>query len=337
MANLRGFVVGLCAIPLTCLLTIIVSCGSGDDSNAPGPTDGSADHSAGDSTVGTGGDATNSDATDVGTAEMSNDAGDAQGPDGNAGSDAGDGGEPDADAATGCAIAVPSLDQFFPTLANTTCEHFRTCCQLTTAQFNLSNCLAIYGDPSFGGWLGTGAIVPRFDAGTIVLDPSNACTCLAGTSALNCGSNTQQQYDSLQASCFAATKGSVDGGSACASSYDCAPGLYCAPADAGGGVCTALEPDGGACASVYPSTEATDFACSYLTLPSPELYCNATSNTCVPRLANASATSCAKDQACASNSCLRSADAGVCQSDSLGATPAFCTYLTIQPDAGDGG
>jgi hypothetical protein len=330
--RLRGFFVGICAIPITCLLTInLVSCGSGDDSNASIPTDGSPDQSTGDSTMATG-DATNSDAGDASTADASNDAGDAQESDGES-----DGGGPDADAAIGCPITVPTLDQFFPTLANTTCEHFRTCCQLTTAQFNLSACLGIYGDPSFGGWLGTGPIVPRFDAGTIVLDPSNACTCLAGTSALNCGSNTQQQYDSLQASCFAATRGSVDGGSACASSYDCAPGLYCAPGDAGGGVCTALAPDGGACASVYPSTEATDFACSYRTLPSPELYCDTTSNTCVPRLANAAATSCAKDQACESNSCLRSGDAGVCQSDSLGATPAFCTYLTIQPDAGDGG
>jgi hypothetical protein len=261
---------------------------------------------------------------------------DAGAPDADAGAPDGDAGAPDADAAA-CSVSLPTANAFFATMVSTFCEQRRNACNLSPSQFNQSKCLSIFSGTSVAGLFGgVGAISSHLDAGTLALDPVAACQCLTRLPMVPmAGTATQADYDSLQAACNGALAGTVMTGQACSSSYDCTNGNYCAPVN-DAGQCAALVSDGGSCAAVFPSAEPVDFACSFRALPSPEMYCDLTSNTCVPRIPTGSSASCPRSPACQSNACVRPSDAGTCVEQRSITSSPLCNLLT-QPDAGDGG
>jgi len=324
--------VGAAASSLLLLLQL-TDCGSGDDNTAPseaGSTDTtSSDVSANDSTSSTDGPSAND-----GNRGGQDGGGDSAGQN-DGSSESGsqqDAGGADGDASA-CPVAVPSLDSFVSTLVSAACQQFEQCCLLSPSEFNMALCTSFYSKG--GAWLGLGFVEPYFDGGRIAYDPTAACNCLVGTSGFNCGSLTGQDFTNLQATCFAAVHGTATDGGACASSYECAPGLYCAqPAadagDAGLGLCQPLVPDGGPC--------TTDFACSYLQNGQPELYCNSSTQTCAPRVDVDGG--CTRNPMCTSNRCVYFSSGSLCQAGGITTDPGvpggFCDALTIK-DAGGGG
>ncbi|HEV3193501.1 MAG TPA: hypothetical protein VGY54_23495 [Polyangiaceae bacterium] len=244
--------------------------------------------------------------------------------------DADSGGDGDA---AGCAIAVPPMGSFSDTLASVACSHIRDCCGLTASNFDMTKCANTFSAQN-GGWLGVGQVVPFFDGGNVAYDQTVACQCLVATSSYNCGTVSQTDFTTLQSTCFAAVGGTAPANGACKSSYECAPGLYCAPVgDSGTGACMALVTDGGDCSSVFPSTEAKDFACSYRRNPTPPLECDTTSKTCAPR--SPTGSPCNRSAVCTSNRCLFANGAVTCATGPISTSPQSCTFFTLQDAGGD--
>jgi hypothetical protein len=255
--------------------------------------------------------------------------------------DAGDGGDGnvvgDADAMPEAAPIIPdAAPDFLHTFASSICGLAASCCKLGAA-FDTTKCENNYALGPFS-LFGVGSAAPYLDGGRLAYDQQAAGNCLQLTSQLTCGQDSTTLLDAIQRQCTAAIPGIVpiappDGGSPCASSYECAPSGYCtvelAPGDDSGvGNCQALVADGGAC--------TTDNQCSYLALGVPGFYCGA-GGTCIPR--QDAGTACTSNTACASNlcECVGTACAStVCSTALVVGLPAVCTYLT-RPDAGDGG
>jgi hypothetical protein len=331
----------LLAVPAVAALWIaeLASCG-GDDATSALVPDASEASVADGTTLGDGpsteptdgggidANASSDAATDLDSSAVAVDA------EGGSQTDGGDGGT--------CSVAVPAASDYLAALSNLVCGNLKSCCG-TSAQFDMANCLTVYRNTSFGGWLGVGRAIPFLDGGRISYDTSASCQCLAETAVVGCGLITEQTFGDIQHTCFAAvsgTSGVSDGGDAaagrCASSYECAGGEYCTvntasdPADAASlGSCVRLSGDGGSCAS--------DDQCSYLGNGPPNLYCSTTSHTCVPRLADG--VTCNLSSNCISNICAFSVDAGsaICAGGYLFSTPLGsngpCDYFLL-PDAG---
>ena len=253
-------------------------------------------------------------------------------------SDAGDGGLPppdgpeqvDASDGSACGVAVPSADGFLGAVAQAACGTLARCCDLG-ASFNMPLCLSLFDTPP--SILGVGNATPFIDGGRLSYQPAASCGCLEAISNLGCGFISSDGLSALRDACFGALEGTVpianaDGGSACASSFECEPGSFCTVeypgdlADAALGTCQPLVGDGGAC--------TTDNQCDYLTNGHPASYCGA-DNTCIPQ--KDAGELCTKSSACQSNFC-----SGTCAGGIVFASAATCVTFTLAaPDAGDGG
>ena len=248
--------------------------------------------------------------------------------------------EPDADSGSvgeggpaACSLTVPSQGAFLSALAGTVCQSLKTCCG-TGAKFDTATCLSIYGNASFGGWMGTGFVAPYLDSGRIDYDTASACQCLESNATISCGLVSAATWNGIQKTCFAAIHGTssaaADGGAAsCGSSYECVTDQACSvenaadPSDAGLGQCQGLVGDGGGCTD--------DFQCSYLTNGDTGLHCDGTSHTCVPRVGDG--VGCQVNENCLSNNCTSaSCQSGVVFSDPVGSN-GICDFFVLK----DGG
>jgi hypothetical protein len=228
-------------------------------------------------------------------------------------------------------VTVPTVDNYFTDLATTVCARFQTCCGLTTPQFNSALCYSTFSVPAYGGWLGTGYVVPYENGPGITYNQSSACSCLEGASTITCDLIPSSTYDSLTSTCLAAFGPTVQLGYPCASSYECVSGAYCTvtdpsdPTDAALGTCAVLK-------SIGDSCTAND-QCSYISAGSPSAYC--ASGHCATTLA-AGAT-CTANADCASNICKNESGSVTCQSGEVFSDPlgsgGVCDYFTV-PDSG---
>ncbi len=228
------------------------------------------------------------------------------------------------DGASGCSVVVPDAGDFFQAYAAALCTGLANCCNVGSS-FNMPECLSALGAPGSGSFLGIGFPSRYLEGGRVSYDPISACKCLEQASSFNCGLIPAQTLDSIQQSCLGAIQGtsSISMGeagtsTACASSYECAPGAFCTTEypgdpDANIGTCQALVADGGTCTS--------DNQCSYLGNGQPSLYCGP-SSTCIPRLS--AGTTCSGNGACASNVCVSPS----CASGLVFASSGTCAFLT---------
>ena len=92
--------------------------------------------------------------------------------------------------------------------------------------------------------------------------------------------------------CLAAIQGTSTSGEACASSWECAPGLYCSedlsadPADADAlGTCLPIISIGGTCSAAGRNADTANYQCSYVDeTGSPTAYCNTGNSQCTATL-----------------------------------------------------
>lgn len=333
----KGSYLAIVAAPAATLFFVaqLTNCGGDDNNGGPGAPDAS-EASTVDST------ANNNDTgappevdAEAGTTHPEMDADAAvTAPDGDAGTMTPDAG---GEAGITCSVPIPSEGSFISTLAATVCQSLKACCG-TGARFDTPTCLSVYGNPSFGAWMGVGFVDPYLDGGRIAYDPAAACQCLEGNATISCGLVQQTTWNSIQQSCLNAVHGTVTVGSAsdagdaavgkCASSYECASGGFCtienpSDQDASLGTCHALIGDGGMCAS--------DFQCSYLTNGNPALSCNGQTQLCTPR--KGAGAACQNNVDCTLNNCTGgTCQSGILFSDQVG-SGGICDALTL-PDGG---
>jgi hypothetical protein len=228
----------------------------------------------------------------------------------------------DADATPSCSVTVPaSATGLLAAAATAVCARIQSCCALTNAQFNESECLQAYGQNA--GWMSIGRVTPYIDSGDITYDPVAACECLEQSGSLSCGTVDSVTWDSLETTCLSAVHGNVPVGDAgCASSYECAQASYC-----NGSTCVPLVGAGGACTS--------NDMCDYISNGSPARYCDtsdaSTAHSCIATLPAGSA--CSNTAICASNLC-ESPTPLECRSGVAFASAAVCSFL-MNPDAGN--
>src|SRR5258706_7877244 len=141
-----------------------------------------------------------------------------------AGTDAADTSVPDAPDA-----GPNALIQGFPArITAAYCQHLATCCVAFDAgAFDQARCEQII--TGAGGYLqmNIAANEGALDSGHITYDPAAAATCLTNIAALDCTSDPSAHWTKTRADCWAAVNGALDGGAACQSSFECAPGNYC--------------------------------------------------------------------------------------------------------------
>jgi hypothetical protein len=246
--------------------------------------------------------------------------------------EAGASGEAGSDASS-CSVTVPTLENYVSDLATVGCARLQACCGLTSAQFNSALCYTNYSTPSYGGWAGTGFVVPYENGPGITYNQSAACSCLESTTTITCDLISGSTYTGLVATCLAAYGPTIALGYPCASSYECIDG-YCTvtdpsdPTDASLGTCAALKSIGDSCTA--------DIQCSYISAGAPSAYCDLTGH-CAAALA-AGAT-CGANSNCASDICEYSVTMGTvtCQSGEVFSDPlgsgGTCDYYTV-PDSG---
>lgn len=205
------------------------------------------------------------------------------------------------------------------------CQHLRSCCaSFDAGTFDQARCEQIL--MSSGGYLqmNIAANEGALDGGHIAYDPAAASACLADIAAIDCTSDPSAHWMKTRGDCWAAIKGSLDGGAPCKSSFECAPGDYCKGVganDGGKGSCVALEEAGAPCGS--------NFACTYqqngLT---PPLWCDpGAGSTCAAQKAVDEA--CTQDMQCASGVCIQKCVAGA-----TGPGAGLCNVLAVPKDAG---
>jgi hypothetical protein len=263
--------------------------------------------------------------TDGGAADSTTDAAidqqtDAPRADADAGTDAADTSPPDA------ADGSNALLQGFPArITAAYCQHLASCCVTFDAgTFDQARCEQII--IGAGGYLqmNIAANEGALDSGHVTYNAGAAANCLTDIAALDCTSDPSAHWTKTRGDCWAAVNGASDGGAACTSSFECAPGNYCkgVGADDGGkGACSALEEAGASCGS--------NFACTYQQNGlAPPLWCDpAAGSTCVAQ--KALNETCTQDLQCASGICIQT-----CLAGATGPSAGLCNVLAVPKDAG---
>ena len=208
--------------------------------------------------------------------------------------DAGDSGMPDSptDAKNDTAVdSGPTLTAagYLGAVSTALCTRVRQCCLADAGAWAQQACEQGYvGNP-----LALGQESPYLDAG-VTFDQAKAATCLTEIQAFPCGLVSAMKSIQLQQDCFAALKGSVANGGACAANVQCFSGEYCNIADGGtAGTCAALVTLGGACSNAAQ--------CSYLGIGAPANYCDPTSHVCTAQ--RGVDAGCSNYQQCVTNIC----------------------------------
>jgi hypothetical protein len=265
-----------------------------------------------------------------------------------------DAGSDAADASIDTGIDAGSILDFPGKVATALCERTAVCCGfsgLDASGFNSGKC---FNDFVGTGFKGSSLGAELLDAGNITFNPSKAQSCLAQIAAIDCTTNqlTSAVDTALYADCFAALVGTLQVGSSCAGSIQCAPGEFCDPVEAGADAsfCQPLRTANQPCSDFYPNPDSgvfptgtqivnaqtacsyrgsgdTNLACAYL---DPKTFQYLYPAVCVP--AGPLDAGCISDQACTSKACSVPA----CVTAERFIFPATCTGDTI-PDAGGPG
>ncbi|MFO0739442.1 MAG: hypothetical protein U0270_26325 [Labilithrix sp.] len=181
-----------------------------------------------------------------------------------------DAGSPDADAG--------DLAREFPArVAAEVCQTFARCCfsdsntqndaGVDGGHYNQAKCLNAYSVNGLNfSSPGAGA-----DFNKLTYNASKANECLSRLHVLACSSNAAE-YRAAIAACYAALVGTIPAGSACATTSECAPGLFCNTAVAGG-TCEAIRSAGGACGDWTTSGASSTFSCSNRFSANPPRFC----------------------------------------------------------------
>ena len=235
------------------------------------------------------------------------------------------------DAPVDAGIDAPTMGNFPLLLAQTYCLHIQQCCLAPPSEWDQAKCVAIFGNPSYGGVEGVGHVQLEFDGGNIGYNPAIADQCLQAATNIPCGIVSSTIMNGLQLLCLSAVPGTLSAGATgCAKSYDCVTGTYCAPGDGGPGTCMALVGMGAPC--------KTEDECSYVGNPPPSLYCDtAVSHTCQPRLGNNIA--CTDNSQCQSNICIYNGTQALCTNQFVFSDPGVpngnCAFLSDLDGGGD--
>jgi hypothetical protein len=178
------------------------------------------------------------------------------------------------------ADAAPPFDggvtNFVEELAQSLCRTTARCCfgdtdppdgSVDGGSFDKEHCLEIYRNL---GWENSNKYMGQTDPKSLVLDNQKAGDCLSGIDNLTC-TVPGATVATLRTACYGAFHGAKAAGDACATSLDCAQGLFCnpnadggAPSDGGtSGKCEAIRPVGGSCGDVTADLTKVDEACSW--------------------------------------------------------------------------
>jgi hypothetical protein len=266
-----------------------------------------------------------SDAADTSTAPDTSDAADTStAPDTSDAADAAD--VLDAADSADTADARPEILDYPTVIQQAWCEHEAQCCsQYDGGTFDLAHCESL--EIGAGGLMltaipGTSGAV---STGNVVFDPVAAQKCFDDIAAIKCdGSETAAHWMQTSIDCYAGMNGTLPQGSTCATSFECAPGMYCQLANSGdtSGTCQALQPVGGSCAN------ESNYACTYQQAgTAPQLWCPGGNTVCAAP--GALGTSCQRDRECQSGAC----DLAHCAATVTGPSAGLCSFLTVK----DGG
>jgi hypothetical protein len=213
----------------------------------------------------------------------------------------GDAGPDSADAALDVADAAkpnngPQLLAFANAEVDAICQWLVGCCNTSFplaadgGSYKMASCVSHYTEYGWEGNLPSNYAL--FNDGQMVLDTSKVSvdadggvsgSCIAAIHGLNghC-SQTALEWTNVTNACQLAIYGANPIGTACNSSFECAPGAYCAPPTPDGGVeglCTALASQGQPCQPTIEPTNTVlgpvpDFSCNYLGQGGTGLYCD---------------------------------------------------------------
>jgi len=180
--------------------------------------------------------------------------------------------------------------------------------------FDMATCKAIL----FTGYEFSGMQLdsPGVNQSNIAINGKKAAACLAGLASEACDDTgiPASQLQAITRDCFAAYKGLVPLGGACAADIECTSGNYCEA-----GLCTPLRTIGQSCHSTDPHIGTN---CSTRGSGDTGLYCGP-GGTCAPLLGNGAA--CIVNAHCSSGSCdplTLPPKCGAAHTD-----PALCSYF----------
>jgi hypothetical protein len=273
------------------------------------------------------------------------------------GADADASAHPDADAGVSDSSTSVTAQSFPAQLAAARCNVVAACCGTTgdAATFDWQSC---YNSMLPGGFQGSSTGSNLVDGGNVTFNPTQAQLCLDTFAAADCTSNeiTSTEETQLFQACFAAYRGTLDGGSPCASTIECSPGNFCLPVDGGVGdagaigLCQALVGVGGPCALLGANQSTDQAVCSYRGSASNGAFCQNISGdagltqlppaqwTCEPQFPIG--TDCFGNQSCGSRICHQVGAVAQCETAGNWANAGTCAlYVTdagVVTDAGAG-
>jgi len=189
--------------------------------------------------------------------------------------------------AASCTVPVPAAaSDFLAAIDGIQCQALETCCGEDAGQFDVPTCTTDFN--AVGGWLGMGTPSTFLGGGRMAYNQQAACECLEQIQAVPCITVASSYLAPMEGACLSAIQGTSTSGEACASSWECAPGLYCSvdltadPADAAAlGTCVPIISIGSNCAVTGRNSNTRDYPCNYVDdNGSPTAYCDTGSNLC---------------------------------------------------------